>query len=67
VIYIIDDALSLDRPTERIDALIEPIDAPPTSKLAVLSLDQDTIEANLILKGITGYRLPLVGLLALSI
>ncbi len=39
VIYIIDDALGLDRPIECIDALVEPIDAPLTSELAVLSLD----------------------------
>ncbi len=60
VTYITDDALGLDGPVERTDA-------PPTSKSAVLSLDQDTIEANLILKEITGHRLPLVGLLAPSI
>ena len=65
--YIIDNTLGLDRLVERIDALIKPIDAPPTSESAVLSLDQDIIEANLILKEIIGCRLPLVGLLALSI
>ena len=49
------------------DTSIKPIDTSLTSELVVLSLDQDTIEVNLILKEIIGYRLPLVGLLALSI
>ena len=65
--YITDDALGLDGPVERTDAPIEPVDAPPTSESAVLSLDQDTTEANLILEEITGRRPPLAGLLAPSI
>jgi hypothetical protein len=67
VIYLTDDTLGLDGPVGRTDAPIEPADTLPTSESAVLSLDQDTIEANLILEEITGYRLPLVGLPALSI
>jgi hypothetical protein len=60
VVYITDDILSLDRPEGPIDILLN-------TQSAVLSLDQDTIEANLILEGITGYRLPITGLLAPSI
>jgi hypothetical protein len=67
VIYITDDTLGLDGPIERIDAPVEPADTPPTSESAVLSLDQDATEANLILEEITGCRLPLAGLPAPSI
>ena len=67
MIYITDDTLGLDRPIECTDTLIKPIDAPPTSKSAVLSLDQDTTEANLILEEITGCRPLPTGVLALSI
>jgi hypothetical protein len=59
VIYITDNTLGLDRPKG-------PIDTPPNTQSVVLSLDQDTIEANLILKGITG-RKPPSGLLVPSI
>jgi hypothetical protein len=51
VIYIIDNTLGLDRPIELTDTL-------PNSQSVVLSLDQDTIEANLILEGITGRKPP---------
>ena len=54
VVYITDDTLGLNMPVEP----IEFTDAPPNTHSAVLSLDQDTTEANLILEGITGRRLP---------
>jgi hypothetical protein len=54
VICITDDTLGLDIPAE----LTELTDAPPNSQSAVLSLDQDTTEANLILEGITGCKSP---------
>jgi hypothetical protein len=59
VVCITDDTLSLDGPEG-------PIDTPPNTQSVVLSLDQDTIEANLILEGITGRKLP-SGLLVPSI
>ena len=43
--------LGLDRPKG-------PIDTPPNTQSVVLSLDQDTTEANLILERITGHKLP---------
>jgi ATP-dependent DNA helicase PIF1 len=67
VIYITDDTLGLDGPVERTDAPVEPADTPPTSESAVLSLDQDATEANLILEEITGRRPPPAGLPAPSI
>ena len=54
VICITDDTLDLDGP----DGPVELTDTPPNSQSVVLSLDQDTTEANLILEGITGHRLP---------
>jgi ATP-dependent DNA helicase PIF1 len=51
VVCITDDTLSLDGPEG-------PTDTPPNTQSAVLSLDQDTTEANLILEGITGHRPP---------
>jgi len=54
VICITDDTLDLDRP----DGPVELTDVPPNSQSVVLSLDQDTTEANLILEGITGRRPP---------
>ena len=62
VISVIDDTLGLDRPIEPMDRPVEPIDAPPNSQSIVLSLDQDTIEANLILEEITGRRPPTTGI-----
>jgi hypothetical protein len=54
VICITDDTLDLDGP----DGPVELTDAPPNSQSVVLSLDQDTTEANLILERITGRRPP---------
>jgi hypothetical protein len=51
VICITDNTLGLDRPEGPIDIL-------PNTQSVVLSLDQDTTEANLILKGITGCKPP---------
>jgi ATP-dependent DNA helicase PIF1 len=51
VVCITDDTLGLDGPEG-------PTDAPPNTQSVVLSLDQDTTEANLILEGITGRRPP---------
>ena len=51
VICITDDTLGLDGP-------VELTDMPPNSQSVVLSLDQDTTEANLILEGITGRKPP---------
>ena len=62
VISIIDDTLSLDRPIEPVDRPVEPIDTLPNSQSIILSLDQDTTEANLILKEIIGYRPPTIGI-----
>jgi hypothetical protein len=59
VIYITDNTLGLDRPEGPIDIL-------PNTQSVVLSLDQDTTEANLILEGITGCK-PSSGLPAPSI
>jgi hypothetical protein len=60
VTCITDDTLGLDGP-------VELTDAPPNSQSVVLSLDQDTTEANLILEGITGRKPPSTGLPAPSI
>jgi hypothetical protein len=60
VACVTDDTLDLDRP-------VELPDAPLTSQSVVLSLDQETTEANLILEGITGQRPPVTGLPAPSI
>jgi hypothetical protein len=54
VICITDNTLGLDGPK----GPIELTDTLPNTQSVVLSLDQDTIEANLILKGIIGYRPP---------
>ena len=51
VLCITDDTLGLDRPEGPIDTL-------PNTQSVILSLDQDTTEANLILKGITGHKPP---------
>jgi ATP-dependent DNA helicase PIF1 len=51
IVCITDNTLSLDRPKG-------PIDTPPNTQSVILSLDQDTIEANLILEGITGRKPP---------
>jgi ATP-dependent DNA helicase PIF1 len=67
VIYITDDTLGLDSPVEPADRPVEPVDAPPNSQSVVLSLDQDTTEANLILEEITGRRPPTAGIPAPSI
>jgi hypothetical protein len=48
--------ISTDRITALPDGPIELADAPPTSQSVVLSLDQDTTEANLILEEITGRK-----------
>jgi ATP-dependent DNA helicase PIF1 len=60
VTCITDNTLGLDGP-------VELINAPPNSQSVVLSLDQDTTEANLILEGITGRKPPSTGLPAPSI
>ena len=60
VACITDDTLDLDGP-------VELSDVPLTSQSVVLSLDQDTTEANLILEEITGYRPPVTGVPAPSI
>jgi ATP-dependent DNA helicase PIF1 len=60
VACVTDDTLDLDGP-------VKLPDVPLTSQSAVLSLDQDTTEANLILEEITGQRLPVTGLPAPSI
>jgi ATP-dependent DNA helicase PIF1 len=60
VACITDDTLDLDGPVELPDILL-------TSQSVVLSLDQDTTEANLILEEITGQRPPVTGLPAPSI
>jgi ATP-dependent DNA helicase PIF1 len=60
VTCITDNTLGLDGP-------VELINAPPNSQSVVLSLDQDTTEANLILEGITGRKSPSTGLPAPSI
>jgi hypothetical protein len=54
VTCITDDALGLDGPAE-------PPNAPPNSQSVVLSLDQDAIEADLILEEITGRQPPPIG------
>jgi hypothetical protein len=60
VTCITDNTLGLDGP-------VELTNAPPNSQSVVLSLDQDTTEANLILEGITGRKPPSTGLPAPSI
>lgn len=60
VACITDDTLNLDGP-------VELPDVPLTTQSVVLSLDQDTTEANLILEEITGQRPPVTGLPAPSI
>jgi hypothetical protein len=60
VACITDNTLDLGRP-------VELPDAPLTSQSVILSLDQDTTEANLILEEITGQRPPVTGLPAPSI
>src|SRR6266566_5353432 len=64
VIYITDDTLGRDRPVEPPNA---PPNAPPNSQSVVLSLDQDTTEANLTLEEITGRKPLPTGVLAPSI
>lgn len=60
VLCIIDNMLSLERP-------IKLANSAPNSQLVIIGLDQDTIEANLILKEITGQRLLPIGVPAPSI
>ncbi|KIM94113.1 hypothetical protein OIDMADRAFT_35162 [Oidiodendron maius Zn] len=60
VIYITDNTLTLDGP-------VELTDTPPNIQSVVLSLDQDTTEADLIIEEITGYRPPPTGIPAPSI
>ena len=60
IAYITDDTLGTDEDIEVTDGL-------PNSQSIVLSLDQETIEANLILQEITGHKLPITGIPALSV
>ncbi|KIN05442.1 hypothetical protein OIDMADRAFT_51252 [Oidiodendron maius Zn] len=60
VVCITDDTLTLDGP-------VELTDAPPNTQSVVLSLDQDTTEADLIIEEITGRRPPPAGVPAPSI
>ena len=60
IAYITDDTLGTDEDIEVTDSL-------PNSQSIVLSLNQEMIEANLILQEIIGHKLPVIGILALSV